>query len=135
MSGCSDVCLVMDYDESNAFYQEVTPRARKPHKCCECGAPIAVGEQYQRATGKADGSIFSECSCLACTEIRKTFCCGSWIFGELWEQMHEQMFPTWREAGPYDCLAKLETERARDKCREEYAFWVGDDPATPPEGK
>lgn len=126
MSGCSDVCLDHDYDGNNAFYAEKYVKARKAHKCCECGKPIAIGETYQRATGMSDGAIFTERTCEDCTDIRKSFVCGGWMFGSLWGSIREGMFPVWRRVGPWDCLAKLTRETARDACRKEFAEWASD---------
>jgi hypothetical protein len=120
---CADVCLDHDYDEGNDFYSETKPRARKPHRCCECGETIHVGAVYQRASGKADGEIWTTRSCAVCCEIRSAFVCGSWEFGRLWESIREEIFPIWEESGPIDCLAKVETLEARNKLREEYQDW------------
>src|SRR4051794_10957813 len=57
---CSDTCVVMDYDGYNTFSTEATRRARKLHRCCECGEPIAVGESHNYAAGKYDGYFWSE---------------------------------------------------------------------------
>jgi len=56
--------------ECPLMYSEVIRRARKPHKCCECGTAIAEGEQYQVASGKWDGRFDTFCTCLACVAIR-----------------------------------------------------------------
>jgi hypothetical protein len=126
MSGCADVCLYSSYDGSNEFYSESEPTARKVYTCCECGDAIAIGQRYNRASGKYDGTIFTEHTCAVCTEIRKAFCCGTWSFGMLWEEMRDQMFPVWVRVGPFDCLAKLTTEAAREKCRVAYAQYQED---------
>lgn len=34
------------------FYQHSEPVARKRHECCECDAPIEIGEKHFKATGK-----------------------------------------------------------------------------------
>ena len=120
---CADVCLDHDYDESNEFYSEAIVTARKPHQCCECKETIRPGQQYERATGKSDGDVWTSKTCALCREIRKAFVCGTWTFGLLWESIEEGMFPVWETAGPIDCLAKLDTIEARDKCREYYRKW------------
>ena len=122
---CADVCLDHDADCSNDFYRESIPTARKPYKCCECGDVIPVGSKYQRASGKSEGDVWTAKTCIICADIRKAFVCGSWIFGQLWESIREEMFPIWDERGPIDCLAQLETLEARNKCREFYREWKG----------
>lgn len=121
---CADVCLDMDYDaDDNEFYVEVTVKSRKPHVCCECGERIPTRTAYQRATGKSDGRVWTAKTCLACVELRKTFVCGSWMFGALREEIENVMFPIWDESGPFDCLSKLETLEARRKINGWYANW------------
>lgn len=124
--GCADICLSMDYDGCNEFYAEKVVKARKPHRCCECGDEIGVGSLYERASGKSDGDFFAVNTCLACREIRAAFCCGSWLFGELWESIYEEMFPAWQRVGPWDCLDKLKTPEAVAKVNAEFAAWCGD---------
>lgn len=123
---CADVCLDMDYDGANEFYAEKVVTARKPHKCCECGDVIPVGAQYERVAGKSEGSFWTSRSCLLCREIRRSFCCGGWVFGELWDSVREGLFPVWKESGPWDCLAKLDTDEARTKINTEYREWNHD---------
>lgn len=116
MSGCADVCLSHDYDCYNSFYSESWRKARKPHKCCECGVIIEVGEQYEHVSGKADGRIFTAKTCAVCQDIRAAFVCGTWVFGDLWQSMYDYMMPVWRRVGPWDCLAKLTRQDAVDEC-------------------
>jgi hypothetical protein len=123
---CADVCLSHDWDGSTDFHSSRTVKARKPHKCCECGRAICVGESHQYVSGKCEGWFFTERTCAECEEIRTVFVCGSWVYGELWESMREQMFPMWRTKGAWDCLAKLTTEAAVAKCNAEYREWCTD---------
>ena len=37
--------------ESPSLYEMSTPKARKIHKCCECGSNILPGEKYERIRG------------------------------------------------------------------------------------
>jgi ssDNA-binding Zn-finger/Zn-ribbon topoisomerase 1 len=57
-----------DYPE---FHETTTPKARKPHRCEECGRTIQRGEQYHRASGKFDGVFYSTATCLECEATRK----------------------------------------------------------------
>lgn len=123
--GCADVCVSMYYDRSNEFYREATRRARKEYACCECPTPIAAGDLYEYATGKSDGDMFVARTCAECVEIRRAVCCGTWVFGELWESVREQMFPRWFDVKTVDCLARL-SESAVAKMRAEYAKYVED---------
>ena len=47
-------------------------KARKPHRCGECGIPINKGDQYEFATGlnESEGCWLSFHTCLPCTALR-----------------------------------------------------------------
>lgn len=119
---CADVCLDMDYDNDNVFFSERIVTARKEHKCCECRQVIKIGETFEYAKGKND-DFWTAKTCADCVEIRKAFCCGSWVYGHLFEAIRESLFPVWRESSPIDCLAKVESLSARNKLREAYEEW------------
>lgn len=121
---CQDVCVVMDHDGGNDFFREVTRRAAKPHRCCECSDPIAVGESHEYAAGKSDGMFWDYRTCAACVEIRKTFVCHMFVFETLWEEINDQLFREWNEMVAIDCLARLTTERAIEKMRAKYADYL-----------
>jgi hypothetical protein len=117
---CADVCLSMEADGPTDFYASAMRRAAKPHRCTECVRVIAVAEQYENASGKFDGYFFTEKTCAECVEIRKAFCCGQWVFGELWESIRDQLFSEWNEMIAIDCLAKLTSDGAVAKMRAAY---------------
>jgi len=124
MSGCADVCIDMGYDGENDFFSQSVVKARKSYHCEECGEQIGCGVLYERSTGgKFEGDIWTAHTCLLCKEIRDAFVCGSYIFGELFREIEEVMFPIWNEHGPIDCLAKLKTKEARDEVRHRYKEW------------
>ncbi len=50
-------------------FSSVTRKARKTHKCCECGRTINAGEKYQYSSGIWDGEPDSFKQCLNCNEI------------------------------------------------------------------
>lgn len=58
-----------DFDMPEFFFESY-PRARKPHKCCECDAEIPAGDIYHRASGKWCDSVCSFKSCMPCTRLR-----------------------------------------------------------------
>ena len=126
---CADVCLSHYHECDISLYREGFSRARKDYSCCECGDMIATGEQYQWASGKSDGGMFREQTCADCAEVRTAFVCGSWVFGELWCSIREEMFPVWKRASAIDCLAKLTSDAAIAKCNASYREWAGE--ATP----
>jgi hypothetical protein len=126
MSGCADVCVTHDWDGSNEFYAERVVVARKAHECIECEEQIAPGQMYRRSNGKADGDFFTVPTCLVCVEIAKAFVCGGQVFSMLWESIEEEIFPRWREEGPFECLAKLSTTEARAYIQHRYDAWEAD---------
>lgn len=44
-------------------------KARKHHKCVECGNPIEVGERYAYSSGIFDHEPFSQKECSSCHEL------------------------------------------------------------------
>ena len=126
---CADVCLSHDYDGDTSFYEEGFSRSRKAYVCCECGDTIRLGQRYQWAKGTTTDGLFRVHTCAVCAEIRATFVCGSWVFGELWESIRDEMFPVWKRASAIDCLAKLTSDTAIAKCNAVYGEWTGE--ATP----
>lgn len=53
------------------LYKETTPTARKQHVCCECGANIEPGENYERIEGMMDGKCYTFKTCSFCAHIRE----------------------------------------------------------------
>jgi hypothetical protein len=49
-------------------------KARKPHKCEECGEPIKPGETYEHLKGLCDGYWVEWKTCTLCERIRRDFC-------------------------------------------------------------
>lgn len=58
----------MPYEEGEycQLWHEKRVRARKPHRCYECGGDIPVGMVHGRATGLYDGSWGTWRRCAAC---------------------------------------------------------------------
>lgn len=132
---CKDVCVTMDYDGGNSFESEEVRRARKQYKCVECRETIAIGDKYHYEVGLNDGHFFTNRTCEPCYEIRSAFCCGAWIFGDLWQEIDEQLFPYWDAMKAIDCLAKLTTDKAIAKMRAAYADFKENHPGFPPLGE
>lgn len=60
-------CIDFDGPE---FCTEVWRKAKKEHKCCECGATIQVGEEYEYISGKWDGYFSTYTTCEKCADLR-----------------------------------------------------------------
>lgn len=123
---CNDVCIDQSWaaDGNCEFYTDKIVTARRAHRCVECSQRINVGQRYERASGRYDGDFFSDATCLLCADVRKSFVCGSWVLGLLWESVEEELFPRWRDEGPFECMAKLQTQEARDYCLTRYEEWA-----------
>ena len=63
MSYCDDF-------EYPVFYDEKKVRAKKDHKCCECGGAILKGEVYKYISGLWGRRFESYKTCPDCTHIR-----------------------------------------------------------------
>jgi hypothetical protein len=120
MSECG-VCIGGDdYDCELEFYDIKWPKAKKEHRCCECRRIITVGEEYEKWTGKWDGSLSSTKTCLLCTEIREGFSCGNTtIFGELWSEMRDYVLPVINSA----CFEKIGSVEARAFLQSKWMEW------------
>ncbi len=82
-------CICVDIDEVCKLLNCTQPRARKVHRCGECGHDIQPGDTYRREVTLFDGDIDTHKTCLTCLRIRDSlFDCG-WYYGEMWRDIHE----------------------------------------------
>lgn len=58
-------------EEYPSVYRHESPKARKMHKCCECGGVIAIGEIYHIHVGVWDCEFSSYKRCLDCENLAK----------------------------------------------------------------
>jgi hypothetical protein len=150
----------MSYCEVPDFAVDRYLLARKPHRCCECSAPIEKGEKHGHFTGKWDGVIRSFRQHLlcekACVYIRDNFQGGECIgFGELkshWAE-YAKSFREWagrpdraserekkfrkimaeifRRERPHSRSFRMEQARRRKCLREGRAWKLEESNATP----
>ena len=66
------MCTV-EYDDPPSVWREEYRKARKPHRCDTCSAPIAVGERYLSVFWVDDGEPRTERQCTPCDEISERF--------------------------------------------------------------
>ncbi len=59
-------------------------KARKEHRCGECGETIARGAKYEYVKGLCDGYWFSHKTCWSCKVMRDSIF-HTWIYGSVWE--------------------------------------------------
>jgi hypothetical protein len=98
-------------------YREVT--ARKPHRCCECGNEIAVGEKHRVAAYKFEGEFHSDRTCSPCLEAAGEF--GYQMLGGcFWEMLHDE----WDQGARVQaCINRLTTARAKEHMRQQWLRW------------
>lgn len=65
-----DACYC-DYDDPPAFYHKETRKARKPHKCTECGRAIMPGERYEHIRAKWDSIPDVVRTCPRCLDLKR----------------------------------------------------------------
>ena len=124
MSDCG-VCIGIGYGDCDGAPEICNtrwPKAKKEHKCCECNRTILIGEEYERSSGKFDGSFWDEKTCNECAEIRIAFTCEvPPPFGELWSEITEYAFPNLNTS----CFDRLDTPAAKSFLRERWLKWKG----------
>ncbi len=73
-------------------------KARKPHRCDECGRAIEPGEFYHYGVCVTDGDAFINKCCAQCTVAQRwpVDNCGGYVFGEVYEEIveHAREYPT-----------------------------------------
>lgn len=74
-----------DYMKCDLHVSKVV-KAKKHHKCCECGNIINPGEEYEKVVGKWDGYFSEYKTCKVCLEIRKNIFC-SWCYSTMWQDL------------------------------------------------
>lgn len=82
MDGC-----YCDYDtEGPSAFSESKVKARKNHKCSECGGAILVGETYQKTWGVWDSEVRTYKCCADCLEMQAWaeahVKCMCWVYGK-----------------------------------------------------
>ena len=88
-----------DFDgDPSEWCRTKTVKARKEHRCCECGGSILPGDWYQRINGKWDGAIEEYKTCLVCAQIRSDYCAPLSMLREtLWEGLEVDYLGEWDE--------------------------------------
>ena len=124
MSECG--CVYVDCDGYSETLRKDVVKARKEHKCGECGCVIQKGESYEAYAGKSNGDFFWSKTCEDCLSVRIEFFCEAWNFGEVWTRIVEHV---WEMKGKIssDCLVRL-TKPASDKvCDLIEEYWLNSD--------
>lgn len=118
-TGDCGVCIGGYADENATVTLSDIVRARKPHKCQECGVVIKVGESYERNKWLYDGEWSLMDICMICREIGCAFSCEGRELGNMWEDIHDNLFPNMTTG----CLAKLTTAAAKQHLVNKWNEW------------
>lgn len=89
------MCMI-DYDSDGAVTRIADGqyfRAKKQHKCKECGRLIDAGESYHREAYVFDGQFTVNKTCAHCMVVRNWLQneCGGWLFGAVEEDAREHV--------------------------------------------
>jgi len=99
--------MIDSCDEFNEWGDTRTvKRARKSHKCTECGRQIQAGESYRVHTWIYDGQFDSSKSCAHCmvAEDWLTENCSGYLIHGVWEDINEHCQ---EYQGRAKCIARL----------------------------
>jgi hypothetical protein len=82
--------------EPSEWFELRIRKARKEWKCCECGAPIHIGERYEYIVGKWEGRVDDYQTCLTCSQIRNDYCAPLTMLREtIWEGLGVDYLGEW----------------------------------------
>lgn len=85
-----------------SVYRSSTPRAKKSHRCEECGTTILIGERYEYVFGIWDNSPASFRTCESCYDLRmwvkNNVPCLCWMHGDADTGMNESINDAYRRA-------------------------------------
>jgi hypothetical protein len=74
-------------DNIPKVFESSRVKARREHKCCECGTAIATGDIYERDSGLWDDGYETFKTCIACADLRQEIFARSdedcWMYGYL----------------------------------------------------
>lgn len=143
MTAC---CPLTDCDDGEySDYGSGEVKAAAVYECGECGDRIALGERHELATGISplDGRRKYHRTCLSCVAVRDHFACSGWCFGQLWQDLEENLFPYMvirrscaaddRESDEGDCLSGI-SPLGMGKLVEMRLAWVLSHDEWEPEG-
>lgn len=91
--------MCFEYDGQCDVYRDAYPRAKKAHRCRECGRTIEPGQVHLKNVQLFEGYWNTTRICMECEEVRKAIarveeehgCHGDSAycpFGDLWDAVH-----------------------------------------------
>lgn len=119
-------CVYVDYVKGPECFTDSIRKARKEHKCCECGDAIKRGDKYEETTGIWDGKPNRYRTCLDCLSVRNAFFCDGWFYTFVWENLYEHLRDC-AHTTPTEALAKLTPDARASVCEFIEELWDEDD--------
>lgn len=120
-AGDCGVCLG-GYDcddlDIDTYYERFVSIKKNCH-CFECGALIPAGQEHEQCGGTYGDERKNWRFCLICSDISRSLSCEGRVFGTLWEDIENNLFPTMTTG----CLAKLRTAAAKQHLVEQWREW------------
>lgn len=85
------MCMIDGGDDMVTVLHAYGRRARREHKCNECGRAIAPGEQYLVERFVYEGHATTHKTCRHCEAVRAWLAdqCGGWVYGSVAEDIDE----------------------------------------------
>lgn len=95
------MCMIEDADYAWTLLADETPRARKAHRCDECGRTIRPGETYRKIVGVSpeyDGlDKIKQCAHCQAAATWLQEVCGGYLYGQIREDLEQH----WSESPDY----------------------------------
>jgi hypothetical protein len=94
-------CIYVDHDAYAEVHRARVVKARKEHRCDECGETIKARDLYENATGLWEGIWETYKTCARCVLVRSDFFRG-WLYGNLVADFQEAFGFDYRDGIPPD---------------------------------
>lgn len=111
-----------DYDDAPTAFNEGPQKAKKQHKCSECGGNIRPGETYTKTWGVWDGSV---CTFKRCTDCQSFLDwalahvkCICWSYGEMHQDVLDELHGWDRDCPGLYAEARAKVMEIRERRRQ-----------------
>lgn len=120
MSECQIQCVCMDLEPGDVctLNRMKIRKARKQHECCECRETINPGEEYCHESSLFDGGWATHKTCMSCKRIRDDCMKCGWLWGEMWDELHEANCDAEQCICPPKSRSRQQWEDNREPCDE-----------------
>lgn len=115
-------CIYVECDEFiTLLSDQIIKKAKKEHKCNECGEIISIGDGYRKECFIFEGfNIHKTCS--TCNSIREIFFCDNIIYSEMIYYL-EQEIDEMKGDINQTCIAQLISSARNKVCDMIEEYW------------